>query len=337
MDIIGTRSMRSYLAQVGKSWVFNPTERPFLEQDQNILFIGNSYTGYNQVAELVKYALETGVPDYTNHVHVESHTPPYETFAGHWKGLEKGDTFSPFSFDYYYRSHHLQRWLLPNNSVNTDKINRHWKWITLQNHSVQAGFCKSPDGTKQKAIFDESLQAAKKIHNVIMEHYPSSNTLFILTWGRLGRESSNPDLYTDYLTMQQLLFEGYQRYVAETSTAKRPTYIAPVGLVFRTIYNDLVAAGNDDPTQPGNIFYDLYDQGDHHPSLAGSYVYALTVYATLTGRDVVDDLEEWVPAGLDLEVARTLRDAVRRTIQETVETMAIRYPWQSEQQQSTLK
>lgn len=326
--------MYRYLARVGKSWISSPSDdHVFRPEDQNILFIGNSYTGFHQLPSLTQEALEKGMsPDEERIIHVKSHTPPNESFAGHWKGLEKGDRFSRLSFDFYYRSHHLQRWLLSNQQgqgshEGTDVNNRYWKWVTLQNHSVQAGFYKSEDPNK-KMLFEKSLEAAKNINNVIAEQYPDSKTLFILTWGRPGRDKGNPELYPDFLTMQQLLLEGYQTYASETSTPSRPTFVAPVGLVFRTIYNDLVAAGNDDPTRPGSLFYDLYDKGDHHPSLAGSYVYALTVYATITGRDVVVDLKDWCPGGLDEVVARTLRDAVRRTIHQTVQNKSIRYSWQ---------
>lgn len=330
--------MLNYLAQVGKSWVVTPTTEKAARDNPdnlNMLLIGNSYTGFNNLDQLVQEALLAGGGDATattTTVHVERHTPPGETFAGHWKGIDQGHTFRRLSFDYYYRSTHLQKWLLPSSNTNSKARRQDWKWIALQNHSVQAGFCRSPDGSPQKAIFDESLESLVKIHGVISEHHPRAKTMLVLTWGRPGPDSNNLELYPDYSTMQSCLLEGYGKYVQATSTPRRPTYLVPVGLVFRTIYQDCVAAGIADPTKchSKSLFYELYDKGDHHPSLAGSYIYALTMYATMTGRDVTQTLSEWVPGSLDKDVAKTLREAVQRTIQETVNDKTIRYPWQEE-------
>jgi len=354
------------MGRVGLSWVVNPSVPPLHEDDENVLFIGNSYTGYNRLPKLVQAALEearksepassSSIVKATRKVNVASHTPPGETFVGHRKALENGHLFRRFSFDFYYLGNHLQRCLIPGKDHAATTITataaadagdnvqqRQWNWITLQNHSIQAGFFASSD-PKIKSIFNESLEAAKAINNIIVEHHVNAKTIFVLTWGRPGKHQGYPDLYPSFLTMQQLLLEGCQKYVEATSAPARPTYLAPVGLVFRTIYQDCCGSINanaggggehsdvddttNDPTRPPSLFYDLYDKGDHHPSLAGSYVYALTVVATMTGKNVVRDLNAWVPIGLDAEVAKKLREAVQRTIEQTVREKIIRYPWQ---------
>jgi hypothetical protein len=151
-----------------------------------------------------------------------------------------------------------------------------------------------------------------------------------MTWGSLGTHELYPDLYTDFITYQELVSEGYLQYVQATSTAERPTYVAPVGLVYRTIYNDDVLRGIENPAHEdsGSLFYKLYEKGDHHESLAGSYVITLTVYSTITGEDA--NSVSWKPPTriMDDQLAAKLRDAVNRTIDYTVTNGIIRYPWQ---------
>ena len=138
--------------------------------------------------------------------------------------------------------------------------------------------------------------------------------------------------------MQESTAEGYRQYVAATSTPERPTYLAPVGLVFQTIYSDVqkkntaaasIGGKNNakDPSEdPSTLFYQLLDAEGHHPALPGSYAAAVTIYATLTGKDAT--LLTRKPKKLDETVAVKIRDAVRRTIQETADQKTIRYPWQ---------
>jgi hypothetical protein len=72
-----------------------------------------------------------------------------------------------------------------------------------------------------------------------------------------------------HLKTRDLISVGYMRYVNATPTAERPTYVALVGLVFQTIYNDDVLAGIENPEDvaSGSLFYKLYeDIGDQESS-----------------------------------------------------------------------
>jgi len=336
-------AMFTFLGRSTRHMVWREPEEPFFPGDENMLFIGNSYTGFHNLPNLVEEALVAGKPEEysskspwiksrisaegattatstastktTKQVHVASHTPGGETFAGHRKGLEFGDDFPCYHYDYYYRGDYLRRWI-----TLSEGKKYYWKWVTLQNHSWQPQFYKSLD-TNEQAIYDESVEHAKYINEAIQQHYPHAKTLFIMTWGR-----PNDDLF---LTMQENTRQGYLHYVTATSTPDRQTYVAPVGMVFETIYKDQLAAGIERPAK-SSLFYDLYDKGDHHPSLLGSYVAAVTIYATMMGITSLENEFTWKPHGLEEATAATLRHAVRRTIQETIDQKMIQYPWQTE-------
>jgi hypothetical protein len=178
-------------------------------------------------------------------------------------------------------------------------------------------------------LFDDSLAAARALNNIAAEN--GAQTLFLMTWGhRHGDQERNPQLYPSFLTMQRYLAEGYMRYVKETYTKQeeRQTFVAPVGLVFETIYNDDVEAGLI-PTHPGTLFYELYSDDGSHPSLAGSYVAALTIYTTITGKNPKEVV--WFPpttTNLGRVEYERIQDAVSRTILETYASQAIEYPWE---------
>jgi hypothetical protein len=303
------------ITRVGKEFISDVTVEPFPAEDLNLLYVGNSNTGYNQLAEsTVAVSGGEGVnaldfwlsgEDLASMVRMLNGEPGNEFFNGI-------DTLS-----------HL---LLADGDALTS---HYWKWVILQNNSNQGGMWNSSDESL-RSIFDESLQAARSFNDIIRDNQPDADTLFLMTWGQLGKHKDYPDLYTDFLTSQDLIGEGHLRYVNATSTAERPTYVAPVGLVYRTIYNDDVLAGIINPADEasGSLFYQLYEKDDHHPSLAGSYIIALTVYSTITGEDA--NGVSWKPPTMimDHQLAAKLRDAVSRTIEHTATNGIIRYPWQ---------
>ena len=84
-----------------------------------------------------------------------------------------------------------------------------------------------------------------------------AQTMFYMTWGRRNGDGNNPGLFPDYLTMQEMITEGYMRYVQACSTSSRPVFVSPVGLVFQTIYNDLVRQDVNPPDE-GTLFNRLY-------------------------------------------------------------------------------
>jgi hypothetical protein len=279
-------------------------EVPFVDGDPNFLFLGNSYTSANDLPILVANLLEAGVVEWSSRVTILRRDPGGERLVGHLKEANgtKGNT-------------KLRQWLI------TNPVS--FKWITLQEQSQIPGFADVTIGPAA-GEYVQSSQAAQALNEIATEN--GAQTLFILTWGRLMGDSRNPHLYPDFQTMQKHLTEGYLHYVQRTSTPKRPTYVAPVGLVFETIYNDILHEGHD-PTERSSLFSRLYWKDGSHPSLAGSYLAALTIYTTITGKDPKE--ATWTPDDLEENTVSQIQDAVSRTIVKTFDSQTIKYPWQT--------
>lgn len=278
------------------------------ENSLHVAFLGNSYCrgGDTNVSELTKklFLAADG-----SKIRVGGSWPPGEHFGGHLSDM-KGEG----------KRSNLHRCMV------TDP-KRKWNWVVLQNQSQLPGFIQDDPSGYQRTVED-----AKNLNSCIQEHNPGARLMFFMTWGRLKQDKHNPQIFPDFLTMQAKLTAGYLQYVAETSTPDRPTFVAPCGLVYQTICQDLKEEGVD-PTSEGTLFHALYNHDGHHPSLAGRYLTAVTIYASLTGKEAKD--VDWVPEELDKQgnaldptVAAKIRDAVSRTITETAATGLIRYPWQ---------
>ncbi|CAB9502158.1 expressed unknown protein [Seminavis robusta] len=273
---------------------------PYYSGEPNFLFIGNSYTAQNSLPNTFQSVVQDGIPEWTDTIQVTSYNPGGQKLYGH---LDQAETEgSPL------RGYLITRPLA-------------WKWVTLQDQSQLPGFFEWDwEGTE----FYRSFTAAQALDDYV--EATGAQTMFYMTWGRHGGDKSNPDYYPDFLTMQGKLTEGYMRYVAASSTPERPTYAAPVGLVFQTIYNDHVAEGiTPEERNPDTLFSSLYTGDGSHPSPRGTYVAALTIYSSMTGLD--PNLIMWWPSSLDEETAKTLQDAVGRTVLETFESGFITFPW----------
>lgn len=268
----------------------------------HVYLLGNSYTRNNNLARLTRRALEAGGITETN---VDGHCPPGESFSGHLRNLTGEGPKGPH--------HRLHR------SMAVMK-KRQWNWIVLQNQSQLPGFIQDiPDQ------FQRTEDDAKHLFSFVQQNNPDVRLMFLMTWGRCKFDKGNPEIFPDFLAMQAKLTAGYLHYVHVTSTPERPTFVAPCGLVFQTIYNDL-KRDDKNPTEPGSLFHLLFAKDGHHPSMAGSYAAAVTIYASLTGKEAKELV--WVPEDLDINIAEKLLDAVSRTIQETLSSGLVRYPWQ---------
>ena len=148
-------------------------------------------------------------------------------------------------------------------------------WVVLQEQSQIPGF---PDGqvdveaSRDAAVALDALAAGT-----------GGGTLFLMTWGRRDGDPTNPTLYPDYPTMQAHLADGYLRYVALAAADGTPAWVAPAGLAWQRVYDDVLASGAD-PAAPDGAFGGLYLGDGSHPSPRGTYLTACVVYASLTGR-----------------------------------------------------
>lgn len=284
---------------------------PFAEGPPNFLLIGNSYTGSNCLDCVFEGVVKDGISQWNNTFYVRRASAPGRSYGRHWQEMDDLTTG-------------VGRYL--HNELRDTPSE--WKWVVMQDQSQVPGFHQWDwEGTS----FYDSLQAAINFNDLI--EAAGAQTMFYMTWGRREGDNGNKEIFPDFLTMQAELIEGYNRYREATSTAQRPTYIAPCGLVFRTIYMDYVNAG-EDPVGDDTLFRSLYTNDGSHPTVRGTYIVALTIYTSMTGKDPTDI--NFFPEGIEEPIGRVLQDAVSRTILETFRSGEIDYPWTEEFPESTI-
>lgn len=189
-----------------------------------------------------------------------------------------------------------------------------WDWVFLQEQSQIPGFPAS------SSYVTESVAAAQGLDGLIAAK--EAETVFLMTWGRRNGDSQNPDRYPDFSTMQGHLTEGYLRYQAETATPDRPTWVAPVGLAFAYVHDSLLEAGND-PLAEESMFWTLYNSDGSHPSPRGSYLAACVIYVTLTGESSIGLPGPGDMAGSEREFLQSVAD---ETVFGSLELLD--YPWE---------
>lgn len=256
-------------------------------QDPRVLMLGNSYTQQNGLHQLLDEALTAAVPAWSD-VHAESIAPGGYTLADHAEradGSQGDDTAQ-------------RQALVTGQDAGT------WAFVFLQDQSQVPGFPTT-----------EVMWQASRDGAVVLDGLADAGgaeTMFLLTWGRRDGDSSNPTLYPDFSTMQDRLTEGYLAYVDAVSGADHQAWIAPAGLAFREVHDDLVAAG-EDPLATDSAFYTLYSGDGSHPSEIGSYLASLAATVALTGRDVRGG---WSPDGTDAGTAALLQTAAWDAVQD---------------------
>lgn len=119
-----------------------------------------------------------------------------------------------------------------------------------------------------------------------------TRTLLFLTWARRDGDPGNTRADT-YAGMQARLVTGY-----ETIAARLHVPVAPVGIAWQRA---LASA-------PGVA---LWAPDGSHPSVAGTYLAACVIYATLYGHSPRGSP---FTAGLDAATARTLEDVAADTV-----------------------
>ncbi|HND32356.1 MAG TPA: hypothetical protein PLA94_20270 [Myxococcota bacterium] len=252
-----------------------------------LLFLGNSYTMRNDLDIMVEGLLREGDPAYAQ-------VDTTRLAAG---GLAFPDHVERASSDPVW-----EEALVTGNTA--------WRWGILQDQSQIPGFYG------EDAMWETSADAGEQLNGWL--EAKGGGTVLLLTWGRRDGDSSNPQLYPDFLTMQDQLTEGYLAYQSRMSRADRPVWVAPAGLAFAAVY-----AADQDPSAPDSLFYRLYDADGSHPSAYGSWLAACTLYSTLTGRSA-EGLTP--PAQVDSATANQLAE-VAWTVVSTGQG-GLDYPWE---------
>ncbi len=259
----------------------------------NLLFIGNSYTFYNDLDRVTAEVFEAAAP--SESVQALRLAEGGYTFPMHLAQADGTNGDTPWS-----------------QALVTGTTD--WDWVILQDQSQIPGF---PEGNPDR---DASVTALASLDAMVDSKHGQS--VLLMTWGRLHGDASNPDLYPDYLTMQGLLASGYEGYAASITTAERTAWIAPAGYAWRHIYEQELSEGVD-PTEPGHLFSSLYVDDGSHPTALGTYLVACVVYATITGEDPT---RLPAPAAVPAETAAVLQAAAAAAVFE--ESPEIAYPWQ---------
>lgn len=153
--------------------LFSSQQIIIAQQKKKVLFIGNSYTAYNNLPQLTaNVALSTG-----DTLVFDSNTPGGQTFQGH-----------------------------STNSQTTSKIQAGgWDFVVLQEQSQLPSF---PIQQVQNQVFP----FARKLDSLIHVASPCAQTLFYMTWGRKNGDANNCQFFSDVCTyegMDNLLRERY--------------------------------------------------------------------------------------------------------------------------------
>jgi hypothetical protein len=182
----------------------------------NVLFLGNSYTQYNDLPELVKnIAHSTG-----KHINHASHLPGGYTFSQH----------------------------INDNTVHNLIQQGNWDYIVLQEQSQNPSF---PDGQVQSQVYPY----AKRLVDTFRYYNPCGKILFYTTWGRKNGDPMNctnfPPLCT-YQGMDSLLTLRYTNMAQQNKTGLSP--VGPLWKYIRTNHSniELYDADESHPSQAGS-------------------------------------------------------------------------------------
>jgi len=255
-----------------------------------ILMMGNSYTSANSLDSIVDGVLSAA----SNPANVTSLTGGGMRLSQHSSNVASAG----------------HQW-------NTTLNNGVWNWVIVQDQSQIPGFPRN----HQEWI--NSKNGAVQLAQTIDDK--GADSVLMMTWGRRDGDSVNTQRFPDFSTMQDELEAGYLDY-RDNMSSHGNVWVAPVGLAFEHIHDQIIADGGT-PTNSGNLFYNLYSSDGSHPSISGSYLAALVIYATITGDDPVGLSHS---TSLSNSVALELQQAASATVFN--ETSHLDYPWQTNSQ-----
>ncbi|HEX2676690.1 MAG TPA: hypothetical protein VHM19_08625 [Polyangiales bacterium] len=217
-------------------------------ETQRVLFVGNSYTSFNDLPGLYN-TLATSSEQYAS----------VETFGV----MPGGWTLAQHAADADTEGKPLHDQLAEGAK---------WKFVVLQDQSEIPAF--GPDHLGEMMSRDGAVKLAE--HASML----GAHTVLYMTWGRRDGDSQNMELLPDFQTMQDKLEAGYRDYAKAIRDAGYDVTIAPVGLAFAAIH--------DDGTNAKVQFASLYADDGSHPSPAGSYLAACVLFGTIAGLDALD-------------------------------------------------
>ncbi len=164
-----------------------------------------------------------------------------------------------------------------------------WDVVILQEQSQYPSF-------PQSQVEEEVFPYAERLVDSIYANNPCAEPMFYMTWGRKNGDQINAQYFPvlgTYEGMDSMLYLRYMQ-MAEDNDAS----VCPVGRVWRYLR-----------TNHPNI--ELYQSDGSHPSTSGTYAAACAFYTLIFQRNPESISFD---AGLDAEVAQTIRSATKRVV-----------------------
>jgi hypothetical protein len=173
-----------------------------------------------------------------------------------------------------------------------------WNYVVLQEQSQLPSFPPAQVAT-------ESLPYATALTDSIRAHSPCAEPVFYMTWGRENGDADNcaswPPVCT-YEGMQEQLRISYLQMAQDNSAA-----CAPAGMAWKRIREEFPSIN-------------LYASDGSHPSVAGSYLVACTMYSTFFRRTTVGAT---FISTLDAATAATLQQVATSVVLDSLSTWNI--------------
>lgn len=168
-----------------------------------------------------------------------------------------------------------------------------WDAVVLQEQSQLPSF-------PQSQVEYECFPYAQRLVDSIYAHGWCTEPMFYMTWGRKNGDQQNAQFFPPlgtYEGMDSLLCLRYMQMASDNDAS-----VCPVGRVWRRLRED-------------HSEIELYQSDGSHPSVEGSYAAACAFYTMLFLRNPEEITYE---AGLESDVARTIRSVVRSVVYDTL-------------------
>ncbi|MCT4583193.1 MAG: PKD domain-containing protein [Flavobacteriales bacterium] len=254
-------------------------------QKLNVLFLGNSYTGVNNLPSLTAQ-LATSLGDTINY---DSNTPGGQTLQGH-----------------------------STNSTSLNKIAQgNWDFVVLQDQSQRPSFPPSQVATEvypYAATLVDSIRSA----NVC------TTPLFYMTWGRENGDQQNCQFYTPICTydgMQQRLRESYLEMTYNNQASVSPVGVAWKYTRDHFPNIDLYTSDGSHPSLAGSylaacVFYSSMFRTSPEGATfeAGLPTSTASTLQNIAKLIVIDSLETWKIGSYDAHVSNITQSNANNTI-----------------------
>ena len=186
------------------------------------------------------------------------------------------------------------------NPTTLEKISSQvWDFVVLQDQSQIPAL--------PEEIVEEyySPPNATALVDSIKSNDPCTEVVFYLTWGRKAGDASYCAEYPPVCTFEGMQDELTSTYVAMAN--ENDAIVAPAGEAWR-------AAINEDPD------LELYVGDGSHPNIAGSYLTACVIYATIYQKPTVGNT---YTAGIEPEIATFLQEKADEIVFGMIDTWRI--------------